>query len=107
MELLVLGLLFLFCGCLCVCVCVFVGGRGVASRVQTIVADGEFYLCSLGMTYFERPNVFFFGSLLLRKLQLLLSIFCAFCFSAAHIWNSLPFALHHSPSLPAFKTSLK
>ena len=31
----------------------------------------------------------------------------AFCFSAAQIWNSLPFALRHSPSLPAFKTSLK
>ena len=67
------------------CVCVFVGGKRVASRVQTIDTDGEFYLCSLGMTCFERPNVFFFGSLFLRKLQLLLSIFCAFCFSAVHI----------------------
>ena len=34
---------------------------------------------------------------------------CAFCFSAVQIWNSLPFSftLCHSPSLPAFKTSLK
>ena len=31
----------------------------------------------------------------------------AFCFSAVQMWNSLPFALRHSPSLPVFKTSLK
>ena len=31
----------------------------------------------------------------------------AFCFSAVQIWNSLPFTLHHSPSLPAFRISLK
>ena len=31
----------------------------------------------------------------------------AFCISAVQIWNSLPFAFHHSPSLPAFKISLK
>ena len=30
-----------------------------------------------------------------------------FCFTAAQIWNSLPFALLHSLSLPALKTSLK
>ena len=28
------------------------------------------------------------------------------CFSAAQIWNFLPFALCHSPSLPAFKSNL-
>ena len=32
---------------------------------------------------------------------------CALCFSDAQICNSLLFALHHSPSLPAFKPSLK
>ena len=35
----------------------------------------------------------------------------AFCFYAAQTWNSLPFIIHHSPSLPAlnlkFKTDLK
>ena len=31
----------------------------------------------------------------------------AFCFSAAQTWNSLPFVVRHSPSLPAFKTNLK
>ena len=29
------------------------------------------------------------------------------CFSVVQIWNSLPFALRHNPSLPAFKTSLR
>ena len=29
----------------------------------------------------------------------------AFCFSAVQTWNSLPFTLHHSPSLSAFKLS--
>ena len=31
----------------------------------------------------------------------------AVSFSTVQIWNSLPFALRHGPSLPAFKTSLK
>ena len=31
----------------------------------------------------------------------------ASCFSAAQTWNSLPFIVRHSPSLPAFKTNLK
>ena len=31
----------------------------------------------------------------------------AFCISAVQVWNSLSFAHHHSPSLPAFKTSPK
>ena len=31
----------------------------------------------------------------------------AICFFAVQIWNPLPFTLGHSPSLPAFKTSLK
>ena len=31
----------------------------------------------------------------------------AFCFSAAQTWNSLPFIVCHSPSLPAFKSNLK
>ena len=31
----------------------------------------------------------------------------AFSSSAVHVWNSLPYRVRHSPSLPSFKSSLK